>query len=276
MDEMKRINYDIIEKQGIKEYLTGRLRASAMDDAFETGNAPVKKTAPAAKRTLPGFLGHKQRRQLLIARFSDDSQKIVDLDPIMELYDMDFLSESLKALYGRPMAHPDLRYVRMMRMGMPREAVIYMLCNAEEMTENYYIEDFAYYDKMYWRYGRAKKIRELPIIKYIVLLFTTPLRLKKMEADYIDAEVDNASRHIGEIGRFKNIEELLEAQQTQLDGLLERVGRIEAQREEIKEDDEKKENTARELHTVELQHIENIREDIATKLDVLLEMLKKQ
>ena len=206
--DLKRISKPGLNCEEIVRYFNRNFDAgSSVDEAMlpiiNRGIVPraVRRLKNIVKRTPIGkTILHKNIKKRILERFTDESKLSVDLTPLFALSDLQFLQQSIDVLLGRPMGDGEWALLQAMRLGMPREAVIYVLCISPEMNQNLNVRNFSKYDKAFRTYSMRRKIAGLPVINYIVALFAIPMRLKHAEQNIALNEV-NAIRQNEELVR---------------------------------------------------------------------------
>lgn len=187
---------------------------STPQDSAGIKDMPVQSSAMVnikniIKRTpLRKIIVSKRKRKRLREIFSDDERKrTLDLNLIIGFEDAAFLTEVFNILLDRDMSHDEfIKFYTMLKHGMPKEAMIYILCNSAEKDPNIAIQNFDNYEKAYFRYIYKQKIVNMPVLSYFIYLFTIPIRLRRIERYMIMMEINSIDRFNGEIHQIQTAE----------------------------------------------------------------------
>ena len=163
----------------------------------------------------------KENRRILKQKLADPLKESVDLSTLMQLKDECFLEAAIPMLFHRDVGDGEKALLEMLKKGVARGAILYILFSSAEMDVSRSIKDFEQYEKAYLQYRRNKRITGLPVINYITALATAPIRLKKVES--LAAERAADSFYIGkELKKLEKLEVLdsrLESQKSQLESI---------------------------------------------------------
>jgi len=177
MIELERIHYNIPSKRAIQNYV----------DSGVAVEEPATVIAVSTDQPARPVKNRKVRRQLLIRKFSDYSNQILDFGRCMNMDDLQFTEQCIDVILNRRLRRDDLQFAERLSQGMPREALVYMLCNRPDARNDIAIENFEYYDHAYWRYAIKKKVLR---IGYLADLVTMPIRVKKIERMMVENSLD--------------------------------------------------------------------------------------
>lgn len=180
MIELERIHYNIPSKQAIQNYVDSGV---AVEEPTTVIVVPTDQPTGQVKN-------QKMRRQLLIRKFLNYSNQILDFGRCMNMDDLQFTEQCINTILNRRLRRDDLQFVEQLKQGMPHEALVYMLCNRADARNDIAIENFEYYDHAYWRYAIKKKVLRIGFFRYLADLVTMPIRVKKIERMMVENSLD--------------------------------------------------------------------------------------
>ncbi len=135
------------------------------------------------KRTPLGrIIISNRKRKYIRDIFSNENKPTLDLSVLMGFADDTFIEEIFEILLGREVSRDEyMKFYSMLKFGMPKEALVYILCNSPEKDPNIAVESFYYFEKAYFGYLYKQKIINLPVLNYILALIVLPMRLRKID-----------------------------------------------------------------------------------------------
>ncbi len=206
MVDLERINYkglysDVVEFIDYSPLRYDNGASLCEETPISPLNIPVQnermlRIKKLVKRTPMGRIIVSQRkRKYLRSIFTDGTKPKLDLCPLFEIEDMAYINHAFNILLDRDMTHDEfVKFYQMLKTGMPKEALIFILCNSGEINKNIAIESFTDYERAYFRYVYKQKVTNLPVISYLIALFTMPVRLKKLENYWAEMDIAQADR----------------------------------------------------------------------------------
>ncbi|HBU12167.1 MAG TPA: hypothetical protein DEB31_05400 [Clostridiales bacterium] len=178
----------------------GCAQVLSADRPFETFSEP---SAVSEENRRPvRFFTARQSRAALAKAMTDGRKLKYDLRSILTHSDFDFLNEAVRILFFRDLQEKDKRLLQLLLQGVPKQAVVYLLCADPEWDMRFGIKDFDVYEKAYLRYLRKDRISRIPVVSYIVDMAVMPVRARKAERYILRQEADNMHRWVTIAGQM--------------------------------------------------------------------------